>query len=68
VDLSPLQYVQILHEDAAGLGVVYGRYGTNHGGQFDVCLPPGQCLGVADPDTGLLYGFSEIRTNRSLGR
>jgi hypothetical protein len=64
------QHVKFLHNDASygGRGIVYGRYGTDHGGQIDVYLPGGQCIGVADPDTGLLYGFSEIRTDRELVR
>lgn len=62
------QNVKFLHNDArpGGRGAFYGRYGTDHGGQIDVYLPTGVCIGVADPDTGLLYDFSEIRTDRSL--
>jgi len=63
-------HVKFLHNDASydGCGVVYGRYGTDHGGQIDLYLPRGVCLGVVDLDTGLLYDFSEIRTDRRLVR
>lgn len=63
--------VKILHrKDEIRVKVdVFGRYATDHGGEIDIYAGKSKqvpCLGVADPDTGLIYPFSKCKTDRFL--